>query len=75
MMLVIIRIGLKRVKGEDGNRREEKTSQEAKKKHIFYSNQWKTSTFIKNRDLNIIKIATIHLYSLQVTVSIYNVRS
>jgi len=35
MMLVIIRIGLKRVKGEDGNRREEKTSQEAKKKHIF----------------------------------------
>lgn len=38
MMLVIIRIGLKRVKGEDGNRKEEKTSQ-AKKKHIFYSNQ------------------------------------
>ena len=73
-MLVIIRIGLKRVKGEDGNRKEEKTSQ-AKKKHIFYSNQWKTFTFMKNRDLNIIKIAAIHLYSLQVTVSIYTVRS
>ena len=41
MMLVIIRIGLKRVKGEDGNRKEEKTSQEAKKKHIFYSNIYK----------------------------------
>lgn len=34
MMLVIIQIGLKRVKGEDGNRKRGKTSQ-AKKKHIF----------------------------------------
>lgn len=46
-----------------------------KRNTSFYSNQWKTFTFMKNRDLNIIKIATIHLYSLKVTVSIYTVRS
>ena len=50
---------------------------EKRKRHLKKQkrNTYFILTFIKNRDLNIIKIATIHLYSLQVTVSIYTVRS